>query len=60
MRKTNMVGESRVADMLPPSIKVGLIITIATPSFRFRIGELGRCKMEKQLNYGTYEPDGDV
>ena len=43
-----------------PGITVSIITTIVKPPFQLRIGELGRCKMENQLNYGTYEPRGDV
>ena len=40
--------------------KVGYVTTIAISPFRFGLGDLGRCKMEKQLNYATYEPGGNV
>ena len=40
--------------------KVRLVTTLAISPFRFRIGDLRRCKTEKQPKCGTYKPDSDV
>ena len=45
--------------MYSPGIKVGRFTDRAISPFRCRIGDLGRCKMEKQLQCGTFEPGSD-
>jgi hypothetical protein len=43
-----------------PGIKVGLVADFAISHFRYQIGDLGRCKMDKQLQCGISELGSDV
>ena len=55
-----LVELAGIASNDSPGIKVGRFTLSRISRVRFRIGDMGSGKIEKQLQCGTFEPGSDV